>query len=181
MSTSSTEFGFTVWGRDFLRIAEPTHVTRPEPALPRARRMARNAMNDVHVEGRLIRGTVVAGDAASVAYLEFAPMGRDAARAVADLVGATPGPSALTDEVHAALGPQPPELAVVDCSCRARSPRCVHVLALLYETIRLVDEDPRLALSLRGFGDALDGEVPADDRIGPWTPLSALDPATFYG
>ena len=63
MSSVTAEFGYTPWGRDFLRIAEPTDVTKPEPLLPRARSLARNAMTDVRVEGRLIRGTVVRGGA----------------------------------------------------------------------------------------------------------------------
>lgn len=182
MSTATAEFGHTRWGRDFLRIVEPTTTTRPEPLLPRARSLARNAMTDVRLDGRLIRGTVVRGGEASVAYLEFAPMGREAARAVADAVGTSPGPAALTAEVHALVGRVLPELAVVDCSCRARTARCVHTLALLYETVRLVDEEPRIALSLRGFRDAL--EDSAADAAGPtvnrWTSLTALDPHTFY-
>ncbi|WP_440712658.1 SWIM zinc finger family protein [Gordonia sp. FQ] len=183
MTTGTTaEFGYTCWGRDFLRLAEPTRVTRPEPLLPRARSLARNAMSAVQCEDRLVRGTVVRGGAASVAYLEFAPMPRDAARAVAERVGGAPSTAALTDEVHAALAGDPPELAAVDCSCRARSARCVHVLALLYETVRRVDEDPRLALSLRGYSAATGRPGAASsDAVPRWTPLTALDPASFYG
>ncbi|MGB6245422.1 MULTISPECIES: hypothetical protein [Gordonia] len=180
MTDPTAEFGYTRWGRDFLRIAEPTDVTRPEPLLPRARSLARNAMTDVQVDGRLIRGTVVRGGEASVAYLEFAPMSRQSARAVADVVGSAPGPAALTDDVHSRVADSSPELAVVDCSCRARTPRCVHVLALLYETVRRVDEDPRTALTLRGFHDALDGPADDGDVIERWTPLTALDPQSFY-
>lgn len=36
------EFGATAWGRDWLRLAEPTATDRPDPALPRARSLARN-------------------------------------------------------------------------------------------------------------------------------------------
>ena len=180
MSATTAEFGYTPWGRDFLRIVEPTSTTKPEPLLPRARSLARNAMNDVRVEGRLIRGTVVRGGDASVAYLEFAPLDRAVARTIAGAVGASPAPAVLTDEIHALVGRELPELAVVDCSCRARTARCVHVLALLYETVRRVDEDPRIALSLRGFRDALDGAEVESPAVERWTPLSALDPHTFY-
>ncbi|NLG48471.1 hypothetical protein [Gordonia sp. (in: high G+C Gram-positive bacteria)] len=180
MSSVTAEFGYTPWGRDFLRIAEPTDVTKPEPLLPRARSLARNAMTDVRVEGRLIRGTVVRGGEASVAYLEFAPLDRDVAHTVAATVGVSPGPATLTVEVHALVAGAPPELAVVDCSCRARTARCVHVLALLYETVRRIDEDPRIALSLRGFSDALDAADNPRETVARWTPLSALDPQKFY-
>lgn len=180
MSTTTAEFGYTAWGRDFLRIVEPTSVTKPEPLLPRARSLARNAMTDVRVDGRLIRGTVVRGGDASVAYLEFAPLDRAVAHELGAAVGSAPGASALTDEVHALVAGSPPELTVVDCSCRARTARCVHVLALMYETIRRIDEDPALALSLRGFRDALDGAEVVDDAVERWTPLAALDPQSFY-
>ncbi|MFT4088812.1 MAG: hypothetical protein QM658_16980 [Gordonia sp. (in: high G+C Gram-positive bacteria)] len=178
---SSADFGFTPWGRDFLRIVEPTGVTRPEPLLPRARTLARSALTDVQVEGRIVRGTVARGGTASVAYLEFAPMPGETARSLADVVGVAPGVTALTDDAHGLLTRVPPELANVDCSCRARTPRCVHVLALLYDTVVRVDADPRLALSLRGYGDAHGAVESEDDAIPRWIPLSSLDPATFYG
>ncbi|MBM7367221.1 hypothetical protein [Gordonia hydrophobica] len=180
MSSLTAEFGYTLWGRDFLRLVEPTSVTRPEPLLPRARSLARNALTDVQIDGRLIRGTVVRGGDASVAYVEFSAIDRDTAQTVAAAVGPTPGVAALTDRVHALVARTPPELAVVDCSCRARTARCVHVLALLYECVRSVDEDPTLALRLRGFRDAVDGADVPDEGVERWTPLSALDPQTFF-
>lgn len=175
------EFGYTRWGRDFLRLAEPTSITKPEPLLPRARSLARNAMSDVATDGKLIRGTVVRGGEASVAYLEFEPLDPVAARSLAELVGPAPSLGTLTDDAHAVIAGYPPELAVLDCSCRARTARCVHVLALIYETVRRVDEDPRLALSLRGYSAALGTEVQSGETVSKWTPLSSLDPADFYG
>lgn len=151
-SDAKAEFGYTPAGREFLRLAEPVSTSKPEPLLPRARSLARHGLQDVEIDGRLIRGTVVRGGEASVAYLEFAP---------------------FTPE-------HPPKLAVVDCSCRARTARCVHVLALIYETVRRVDDDPRLALSLRGY-DVAGGDQDDDSPAPKWTPLSALDPAIFYG
>ncbi|GAA3964498.1 hypothetical protein [Gordonia caeni] len=175
---TTAEFGYTRWGRDFLRLAEPTRISRPEPLLPRARSLARHAVTDVQVEDRLLRGTLVRGGEASVAYLEFAPLPREIACGVAERTGVHPAPAALTDAVHDTLAAHPPELAVADCSCRARTERCVHVLALLYETARRVDEDPRLALSLRGFAAAVDQDAPSTE-VPRWIPLTALDPAAF--
>lgn len=178
---TTDEFGYTSWGRDFLRVVAPVKVTKPEPLLPRARTMSRNALRDISVDGRLLRATVVRGGEASVAYVEFAPMDRDVAQTVATEVGAAPTAAALTDAVHALVASSPPEVAVLDCSCRARTARCVHVLALLYEAVRQVDADPRLALSLRGFSDALGDTAPVDETVPHWTPLSALDPDVFFG
>ncbi|WP_448221249.1 hypothetical protein [Gordonia iterans] len=90
MTDPAAEFGYTPWGRDFLRLAEPLRVTRPEPLLPRARTLARTAITDVQIDGRAIRGTVVRGGQASVATLEFRPMRRETAQAVAAAVGAAP-------------------------------------------------------------------------------------------
>lgn len=179
MTDPAAEFGYTPWGRDYLRLAEPLRVTRPEPLLPRARTLARTAITDVQIDGRAIRGTVVRGGQASVATLEFRPMRRETAQAVAAAVGAAPTSSRLTADVHAMTGDDPVELAAIDCSCRARTPRCVHALALMYRTVRHVDEDPRLALSLRGFQDALGDRHAGESGIVQWTPLTALDPADF--
>lgn len=179
MTTATAEYGYTLWGRDFLRIAEPTSITKPEPLLPRARSLARNGVTDVVTEGRLIRGTVVRGGDASVAYLEFAPMPRQAAQRIADIAGSAPSAAALTEDAHAAIGGVA-ELVTSDCSCRARSARCVHMLALVYETVRRVDEDPRLALQLRGFHESIDGPIEAES-IPRWTPLSAIDTTAFFG
>ncbi len=179
MTTTTAEYGYTAWGRAFLRIAEPTSITRPEPMLPRARSLARNSVTDVVVDGRLIRGTIVRGGSASVAYLEFTAMERSTAESLAAVVGPAPTAAALTDDTLAASAGTP-ELAVTDCSCKARTARCIHVLTLLYDTVRRVDEDPRLALQLRGFHESVDSP-PEAETIPRWTPLSAIDPASFFG
>ncbi|MFT3661267.1 MAG: hypothetical protein QM809_07660 [Gordonia sp. (in: high G+C Gram-positive bacteria)] len=183
MTGPTAEFGYTLWGRDFRLLVEPLRVTRPEPLLPRARTLARNAMRDVTVEDRLIRGTVVRGAEASVAHLEFGPMPRETATRVTAEFGGAPAAAAMTDDAHRAIEPAAPELVSVDCSCRARTERCVHVLALLYETVRRIDDDPVLALTLRGFPGVLGGAGPVDEA-GPaprLVPLASLDPDRFYG
>ncbi|MEJ9080860.1 hypothetical protein WKY82_20810 [Gordonia malaquae] len=179
MTNVNAEYGYTVWGRDFLRVVEPTSITKPEPMLPRARSLARNSVSGVVVDGRHVRGTIARGGSASVAYLEFAPMDRAAAETLAAVVGSAPTAAALTEQAHDTIAGTP-ELAVVDCSCKARTAGCIHVLTLLYDTVRRVDEDPRIALQLRGFHDSVDAP-PESEAVPRWTPLSALDPATFYG
>lgn len=184
MTRSSGEFGYTLWGRDFRRLVEPTQVTKPEPLLPRARTLARSALHDVVVEGSLVRGTIVRGGEASVAYLEFGRLSRATATRIADAVGRSPTAVTLSDEIHWRIAPERPRLVSVDCSCRAHTDRCVHVLALMYETVRRIDENPVLALTLRGFHDALgvDSRDDADSGnvVDQWIPLTALDPEYFY-
>lgn len=176
------EFGYTAWGMDVLRLAEPMTTTKPEPLLPRARSVARNGGVTTRFDGRDVRATVHRGSEASVVSIEFAPMPRELALAVADL-GVEP--DALTDERHAALvaaGLSPaPTLAGSDCSCRARSARCLHLLAALYDVTRHVDETPILALRIQGLGT--DDHADPDDDTGParrWQPINTVDPRTFY-
>ncbi len=175
------EFGYTAWGADWLRLAEPTTVTRPDPLLPRARSIARNIDADVVIEGRIARATIARGGAASVAHVEFEPMNRDTAGAVTEFADLR----SLTDDAHARLvaaGRSPaPALANADCSCRARTVRCLHVLTLLYLLVRRVDDDPTLALTLQGYTEAAPTDRPPASVAAPrWIPLSAIDPARFY-
>lgn len=176
------EFGYTAWGLDVLRLVEPISATKPEPMLPRARSIARNQGVTAAVDGRDVRATVHRGSEASVVGLEFAPMTRELALAVAAL---GVDDAALADEHHATLvtaGLSPaPTLTGTDCSCRARSARCLHVLAALYDLTRRIDETPVLALRLQGLGSK---EYAADhDNAAPaarWWPVNTIDPRTFY-
>lgn len=180
------EFGYTAWGVDWLRLAEPTSVTRPEPLLPRARSIARNSGVRTTITERQARATIHRGAEASVAFVEFAPLSRDVTCAIRKLAGDAPD-HALTDDVHARLvadGHSPaPTLVAADCSCRARTARCLHVLAMLYDLVRRVDEHPSTALTLQGFGAATVDVAEADaaETAPPrWTPLTEIDPRRFY-
>ncbi|NUS44561.1 MAG: hypothetical protein HOQ24_12845 [Mycobacteriaceae bacterium] len=172
------EFGYTAWGMDWVRLAEPLRVTRPEPLLPRARSIARSLAVQAVVEGRCVRASIHRGSQASVTHLEFEPMTGQAAAAIAAVIG--PDPSVLTDDDHRALvaaGASPaPTLVAADCSCPARKSRCLHVLATLYDLARRVDETPHLALALQSFGAprATAGSAPR------WIPLTTLDPAAYF-
>ncbi|MFC8045660.1 hypothetical protein [Nocardia sp. NPDC057353] len=179
---AENEFGYTRWGMDWVRLAEPLRSTRPEPLLPRARSIARNGGVRAVIDGRVVRATIQRGGQASVTHLEVAAPGRDARAAVAGLV---PDPALLGDDAHAALraaGIDPaPVLAATDCSCAARKERCVHLLALCYELARQVDADPALALRVGGFLDPASGE-PEDVAAAPrrWIPLDAMDAEGWF-
>ncbi|MFC9662430.1 hypothetical protein ACFVJ5_19525 [Nocardia sp. NPDC127606] len=177
---ADNEFGYTQWGRDWVRLAEPLRQTRPEPLLPRARSIARNDGVRVEIEGRTVRAHLHRGGQASIAHVEVVPLSRAAVTAIGQTIT---DPTVLTDEMHRALvdaGHSPaPTLVSTDCSCSARTARCVHVFATLYTIARAVDENPRVALELQGYFDATaDSDTPAQEPR--WTPLHTLDPAHFF-
>ncbi|MBH0775118.1 hypothetical protein [Nocardia bovistercoris] len=178
---ADNEFGYTAWGMDWVRLAEPLRATRPEPLLPRARSIARNGGVSAETEGRVVRAAIHRGGQASVTHVEVAAATRAAVTAVTGLLGAA---GIVTDDTHRALlaeGHRPaPVLAATDCSCSARTPRCVHVLAVLYDTARRVDENPRLALELQGCFDASADDIPELAEAPRWTPIHTLDPADWF-
>ncbi|GGK41158.1 hypothetical protein [Nocardia camponoti] len=176
------DFGYTRWGRDWVRLAEPLNQTRPDPLLPRARRVAASDGLTLEVEGRVVRAHLHRGGEASVTHVEFAPLAREVVAAVATII---PGAAtAVTDADHTALvaaGHSPaPTLANSDCSCSARTPRCLHVLATLYAVAQVVDNEPSKALSLQGYFEATPtaNVAAAEPR---WTAINTLDPAAFFG
>ncbi|MFJ1456619.1 hypothetical protein [Nocardia sp. N2S4-5] len=177
------DFGYTAWGRDWVRLAEPLSVTRPEPLLPRARRIARNDDGvELEIGGRTVRAAIHRGAQASVTHVELAPL--PAARIAAITAHLPPGTAELSDDVHETLRAAgisvAPRLLNSDCSCSARKSRCLHLLATCYALARRVDENPWLALDLQGYRDTA---APGDSDTAPprWTPLETIDPATFFG
>ncbi|OQS13679.1 hypothetical protein B0T36_18280 [Nocardia donostiensis] len=181
---ADNEFGYTAWGMGWVRLAEPLRQTRPDPLLPRARSIARNNGVRAEIEGHIVRAHIHRSGQASVTHLELAPLPRTAITTIAKVL--TPEPPILTDEMHRAVvdaGVDPaPALAAADCSCSARTSRCVHVLATLYEMARRVDENPRLSLDAQGYGSTLPGdedEGPAPEQAR-WTPINTLDTVTYF-
>jgi uncharacterized Zn finger protein len=178
---ADNEFGYTPWGMDWVRLAEPLRQTRPDPLLPRARSIARNNGVRTESEGRIVRAHIHRGGSASITHIELAPLTRPAVTALTTIVGAAP--TVLTDEMHAAARAVDisvaPEPAAIDCSCTARTARCVHVLATFYDLARQVDENPRLSLDLQGYG--ADAAPDNSAAVAPrWIPLNTLDPAVFF-
>ncbi|MBF6065545.1 hypothetical protein IU500_32045 [Nocardia terpenica] len=177
------EFGYTAWGMDWVRLAEPLTTTRPEPLLPRARSIARNGGVRLEIEGTVVRASIHRGAQASVTHLELTPLPAATIAAIAALI---PGAAVeLADEHRAtisaagiAVAPRP---LGTDCSCRARTTRCLHVLATCYALARRVDENPWLALDLQGYRGG--GAPSAEDPAAPpprWTPIDTLDPARYF-
>ena len=180
---ADNEFGYTLWGRDWVRLAQPLRQSESvRLQLPRARSLARNNLVQATVEGRVVHASIHRGGAASVTRLEVAPLDRASITAVSEIA---PDTAMLTDDTYRAIVSEgitlAPVLVDTDCSCSARTATCLHVLAVLYEIARRVDENPRLALDLQGYAT----EAPSDsESAGPparWTPVASLDPATFFG
>lgn len=174
------EFGTTAWGRDWRRLAEPTSITRPIPALPRARSLARNdRVHHLEITAGRVQATV--DDRAQHRVTIVLPIwdGHQTAR-VHDRLTEAPTTGDLPDNIHTALrqsgadpGPDPGTLTSL-CDCTSRTRPCVHLLALYFELAHRLDEQPRLALTLRGH--------PADQQSDTTRiPLARIDPTSFYG
>ncbi|EST29034.1 SWIM zinc finger-containing protein [Streptomyces roseochromogenus] len=181
---SGNNFGHTLWGKDWVRFAEPLRQTRPDPQLPRARRIARDGKVQVTIDGRIVRAVVQHGRNAAVANIEVAPMSREAMAGIArQLCGVR---LVLTDELYRATadaGHRPaPKLVGVDCSCSADTPRCIHVLAVYYEMARNIDDDPRISLDIQGFFRASSDSTEVSTAVTPqrWIALNALNPADYF-
>ncbi|MBF6329718.1 hypothetical protein [Nocardia transvalensis] len=180
---ADNEFGYTAWGMDWVRLAEPLSLTRPEPLLPRARSVARHGGVHLEIDGTTVRASIHRGAQASVTYLELTPLSRETITAIGTVVPAQA--VELGDDLHAALSAAgisvAPRLLSTDCSCSARTPRCLHYLATCYALTRRVDENPWLALDLQGYRRDLTDEPTTTDTPPPrWTPLDSLDPATYF-
>ncbi|MFH9420521.1 hypothetical protein [Streptomyces sp. NPDC017529] len=178
------DFGYTRWGKDWLRLAEPLRQTRPDPQLPRARRIARDGGVRVTIDGRFVRAVIHRGRTTAVANIEVAPMSQETKAGIARrLSGTRP---VLTDELYRAITdaghPPAPTLTGVDCSCTADTSRCVHVLAVYYEMAQRVDDDPRIALDIQGFFRTSSESTDVSTTAVPqrWVPLNTLDPADYF-
>ncbi|MBD0860234.1 SWIM zinc finger family protein [Gordonia sp. zg691] len=182
MTTAPAEFGYSRWGADVVRLAEPLSARTPNALAPRARSIARNGGVTLTFDGRSVTGLVQRGGEASVVHLEFDAMTSAAAAVLRELVGSSAEPSEDTHRRAVVSGDwSPPALDVADCSCRARGDRCVHILATLYATAAAVDRDPALALRVRDFGSP--DEAAAADVAGPpvrWVPMTSVDVRDYY-
>ncbi|MFD6106897.1 hypothetical protein ACFWFQ_30030, partial [Nocardia salmonicida] len=101
---ADNEFGYTLWGRDWVRLAEPLRQTRPEPLLPRARSIARNDGVGIEIEGRTVRAHLHRGGQASIAHVEVAPLSRAAVTAIGHTITDPTIPTDETGTLGAATG-----------------------------------------------------------------------------
>ncbi|MCZ4536025.1 SWIM zinc finger family protein [Gordonia terrae] len=189
MTSTPAEFGFTRWGAEIVRLAEPISARGPNASAPRARSVARNGGVTLTVDGRSVSGLVQRGGEASMAHLEFDAMSPATATTLREVLGESTEP---TDDMHRRLVEaaswSSPVLEVADCSCRARGDRCLHILATLYALAAAVDREPSLALRLRDFEARLSGVARgADHTDGPprqmplrWAALTTFDARDYW-
>ncbi|MCF8570684.1 hypothetical protein L5G32_10430 [Gordonia sp. HY002] len=174
------QFGFTTWGADIVRLAEPVTASTPNTSAPRARSIARNGGVTLDIDGRQITARIHRGGEASIAHLEIAAMEPPVMAALRDELGSRTEPD---DAVHAALrarGLRPAAtLAAADCSCRARTTMCVHVLAALYALAERVDHSPSTVLGMQAGVDGSD-DAAANGPPPRWTPIAALDVRDYF-
>lgn len=172
----SDGFGVTAWGRDWIRLAQPISITRPNPALPRARTFARN---DQVVEVVIAAGSItaaVSGKRTHVVTLSCATWAEPDIKRAEDVLAAVPAGD-LPDSVHAECirgGLVLLEEMTSICDCTQRATPCVHILAVFFEIARRVDEQPLLAFELRGVHAR-------SDRDPTRILIEHIDPANFYG
>ncbi|AOS63618.1 hypothetical protein [Actinoalloteichus hymeniacidonis] len=185
------EYGATVWGKAWLRTVETTSVTTSNALLPRARSLVRNdAVTVLTIGPGLVEAEVLVKSGVQRVRIELAVWAAPV-RAEADrLIGAAREqhaglaagdlPDSLAEDLrrHAVPVAVPAQEQLVRCSCPARTPRCVHVLACLYALVQRIDEEPVLAVVLRSPGTAVaDTPTAPPDRIL----LADIEVAGFYG
>lgn len=185
-----TEFGATTWGRAWLRLAEPVGVTGIDTRLPRARSMARRGevLRLVVTPGRVTAAVLARGREHPVELR--IPVWAEEQRGEVDRY-LRDHPVAATaldggdapDELAAGLldggvdaAPHPETLGI-ECPCRESRRPCVHVLATYYAVVQRIDEEPALALAVRGFARSPAEPEQAD---GGSIPIDALDPNDFF-
>lgn len=158
-------------------MAEPTSLTRPDPALPKARSLVRRD----HIHGmEMAPGeitAVVEHNGTHHVRVQLPVWSEHQLEHARKML--TGGSDDLSDAVHTALvqdgqPPGPKQSSVTaTCSCRTRKRPCAHILAAFFDIARHLDHRPRLALGLRGMSDA---HSTTTARI----PIGLLDPAHFY-
>ena len=62
---ATNPFGFTTWGADLVRIAEPISASTPNTHAPRARMIARNGGVGLEIDGRQVTARIHRGGEAS--------------------------------------------------------------------------------------------------------------------
>ncbi len=178
------EFGATAWGRAWLRTVERTDRV-PNPALPRARSLARNQKASLTVGPGTITADVTDGAATRHVSIHLPCWDDREQTAAGSLLAGTPTnsivgdlPDRLLDTLTAAgvTIAVPLVSTTAACDCRSRTHPCVHVLTALYAFVLLTDERPLTALEVRTSEPS-----PQSQHTDPdWIPLSTLDAASFY-
>lgn len=179
------EFGATAWGRAWLKMIEPVLITGPpDQVLPRARALARRAIEDLTIEGNRVTARLTERGHEHTITLNIPTWNHKEQTVVARTIGqATPSrsgdlPDHLVTELTSAgvrVAPRIDDISAISDTDEA-SRR--HILAICYALVQMIDEEPVLAVRLRTPSETA-------QPAGPGAPsgllsLIDIDPDTFY-
>lgn len=174
------EFGTTHWGRAWLRVVERIS-SAPNPKLPGARRLARGIDDAMRIESGLIAAMI---DTNSV-EIEVPLWTENEQNTVEERLSSSNVRAAagdLPDSVVEALKESGVDIACeldrlqVQCTCRSRVDKCVHVFAAVYGAVLAIDQQPTRAVDLRS-PKRESGRMLIDSD---WIALSDVDGEHFF-
>ncbi|MGH3903367.1 MAG: SWIM zinc finger family protein [Pseudonocardiaceae bacterium] len=184
------EYGATVWGQAWLRLAEPTSTSGIDTRLPRARALARRgAVLRLQAVPCRVRAEVVVRGREHPVEIRFPTWTAEQRDLIEGYLRAHTGaataltngdaPDELAIALTAAGSNSAPRIEEVDvrCPCRETRRPCLHALAVCYALVQRIDEEPALALTMRGY------ERDGSDRCesdNAWIPLDDIDARGFF-
>lgn len=180
------EFGATAWGRAWLRQIEPVLITGPpDRDLPRARALARRAIEDLTIEANQVTARLTERGHKHTITLNIPIWNREEQNVVTRTIGQATSsrsgdlPDRLVTELSSVgVRIAPPTDAITTTSDTGEASRR-HVLAVRYALVQMIDEEPELAVRLRTPSEpASKTKSLTPDGL---LPLTAIDPRTFYG
>lgn len=180
------EFGATAWGRAWLKMIEPILITGPpDHDLPRARALARRAIEGLTIEANRVTARLTERGHEHTITLNIPIWNREEQNVVTRTIGqaASSRSGDLPDHLVTELSSvgvriAPPTDAITTTSDTGEASRR-HVLAIRYALVQMIDEEPELAIRLRTPSEpASKTKSLTPDGL---LPLTAIDPRTFYG
>ncbi|GFZ82625.1 hypothetical protein [Nesterenkonia alkaliphila] len=179
------EFGSTAWGRAWLKQIEPVLITGPpDRDLPRARALARRAIDDLTIEANQITARLTDRGHEHTITLNIPTWNHREQTVVARTIGqATPSrsgdlPDHLVTELTSAGVRVAPRIDDISATSHTDEASRRHVLAICYALVQNIDEEPVVAVRLRmpRVTAPHSGGSASDDMLA----LADIDPRTFY-
>ena len=180
------EFGSTAWGRAWLKQLEPVLITGPpDRDLPRARALARRAIEDLTIEANQVTVRLTESGHEHTITLNIPTWNREEQNVVARTIGQAASswsgdlPDHLVTELTSTGVPITPPIADITTTSDTGEASRRHVLAICYALVQKIDEEPELAVRLRTPCDpASKTKSLTPDGL---LPLTAINPRRFYG
>ncbi|GAB3062921.1 hypothetical protein [Sediminivirga luteola] len=179
------EFGATAWGRAWLKMIEPVLITGPpDRDLPRARALARRAIEDLAIETNQVTVRLTERGHEHKITLNIPTWNREEQNVVARTIGQAASswsgdlPDHLVTELTSAGVSITPPIGEITATSDTGEASRRHVLAICYALVQKVDEEPVVAVRLRmpRVTAPHSGGSASDDMLA----LADIDPRTFY-